>query len=229
MLKREPRGLRWSITDYEEMNAPEGLQRHAPDLSLDEIHRYLIGCEDDYSRWISPGSAAIEVLVTDRLDAESHPVPPRVAVPEGTPRYRLVIASNAQYADERTDVQVIDKHRDVPDFRLDPILPPSEVDLFHHLAVKLIFNTISTGSMALLGRIDGNWMIQVDPTNKKLIDRGSRIISHLAGISYDDACRRLHKHILLREQASHRNLSDSTEMTDVTSPVVCALQELRAM
>lgn len=229
MLKRKPRGLSWNITDYEEMNAPAGLQRHAPDLSLDEIHRYLIGCEDDYSRWTSPGSAAIEVVVVDSPDGASNSAPFEVAVPEGTQRYRLVIASTPQDAHESTDTEENGPRGAVPVFRLNPKLPSSEVDLFHHLAVKLIFNTVSTGSMALMRRIEGSWMIQVDPTNKKLIDRGSRIISHLAGISYDEACRYLHKHMFLRERASRPSLSGSTEMTDVTSPVVCALKELRAL
>ena len=39
-----------------------------------------------------------------------------------------------------------------------------------------------------MGRIRGNWMIQLNPTNKKLIDRGSRIVAHLAWIDYPSAC-----------------------------------------
>ena len=34
--------------------------------------------------------------------------------------------------------------------------------------------------MAKMGRVYGNWMVQVLPTNKKLIDRSSRIILNLA-------------------------------------------------
>lgn len=61
------------------------------------------------------------------------------------------------------------------------------LDLASHLTVKLVFNTLSTATMALLGRIRGNWMIQVAPTNKKLIDRSIRIVSALRGIDYADA------------------------------------------
>ena len=41
--------------------------------------------------------------------------------------------------------------------------------------------------MAKMGRVWGNWMIQVLPTNKKLIDRSTRIIANIAGIPYLEA------------------------------------------
>ncbi|MFW5836078.1 MAG: sugar phosphate isomerase [bacterium] len=65
--------------------------------------------------------------------------------------------------------------------------PAGELDLASHLTVKLVFNTLSTATMALLGRVRGNWMIQVTPTNKKLIDRSIRIVSALRGVDYADA------------------------------------------
>ena len=57
----------------------------------------------------------------------------------------------------------------------------------YHLAIKLIFNILSTATMAKMGRVWGNWMIQVLPTNKKLIDRSTRIIANLANIPYEQA------------------------------------------
>ena len=53
--------------------------------------------------------------------------------------------------------------------------------------VKLCMNSVSTGTMAKMGRVWGNWMIQVLPTNKKLIDRSTRIIQNIAHISYQEA------------------------------------------
>ena len=101
-------------------------------------------------------------------------------------------------------------------------VPASPTRLFHHLAMKLIFNTASTASMGILGRIRGNWMIQVDPTNKKLVDRGSRLISHLAGISYEEACTELHVSLEARRMAAAAGESTTT------SPVVAALERLDA-
>ena len=70
-------------------------------------------------------------------------------------------------------------------------LPDSPLDLWSHLALKLILNTLSTVTMAATGRIEGNCMAWVSPSNKKLIDRGTRLIAELANIDYDTACHEL--------------------------------------
>ena len=49
-----------------------------------------------------------------------------------------------------------------------------------------------------MGRVWSNWMIQVLPTNKKLIDRSTRIIAELAHISYEEACEEFFKSYLNR-------------------------------
>ena len=54
-------------------------------------------------------------------------------------------------------------------------------------ATKLVLNMISTGVMIRLGYVYGNLMVNVQPTNGKLTDRARRIISSIAGISYDQA------------------------------------------
>jgi N-acetylmuramic acid 6-phosphate etherase len=58
-------------------------------------------------------------------------------------------------------------------------------------ATKLVLNMLSTGVMIKLGYVYGNLMVNVQPTNEKLTDRGRRIISSLAGVSYDEAARLL--------------------------------------
>ena len=77
-------------------------------------------------------------------------------------------------------------------------LEESPTDLYYHLALKLVLNTVSTATMARMGRIKGNFMVQVDPTNKKLVDRGTRIIAGLSYLPYDAACRELHRTGTLR-------------------------------
>lgn len=54
-------------------------------------------------------------------------------------------------------------------------------------AQKMILNTISTGIMIKQGKVYQNVMIDVQPTNDKLIDRASRIISETAAISLKEA------------------------------------------
>jgi len=51
-----------------------------------------------------------------------------------------------------------------------------------------------------MGRVAGNWMSWVEVSNKKLRDRGIRLISELCGISYRDACYALHETLVELEQ-----------------------------
>ena len=67
----------------------------------------------------------------------------------------------------------------------------SPLEIWKHLAVKLAFNCLSTGTMAAMGRVAGNWMSWVSISNKKLIDRGIRLLVELGGISYEEAAQRL--------------------------------------
>ena len=54
-------------------------------------------------------------------------------------------------------------------------------------AQKLILNMISTATMIKTGRVFGNYMIGVKIMNEKLMDRAIRIVSGIAGISYEKA------------------------------------------
>lgn len=77
-----------------------------------------------------------------------------------------------------------------------PLRPlPSRLRLMERLGMKLALNTISTGTMARLGRLSGNWMSHVDVSNKKLLDRGTRLIAELANVAYADACAELFRSV----------------------------------
>ena len=54
-------------------------------------------------------------------------------------------------------------------------------------AQKLVLNMLSTGVFIRLGYVFGNLMVNVKPTNAKLIDRARRIVSNAAGVSYEKA------------------------------------------
>jgi len=58
-------------------------------------------------------------------------------------------------------------------------------------ATKLVLNMLSTGAMIRLGYVYGNLMVNVQPTNEKLTDRGRRIIAEITGVSYDEAAQLL--------------------------------------
>ena len=61
-------------------------------------------------------------------------------------------------------------------------------------SAKLILNMISTAVMIRLGHVQGNKMVDMQLTNKKLVDRGTRMIMEKTGITdYEKA-----KHLLLQ-------------------------------
>jgi N-acetylmuramic acid 6-phosphate etherase len=52
---------------------------------------------------------------------------------------------------------------------------------------KMILNMITTSVMILLGRVKGNKMVNMQLSNKKLVDRGTRMIVDELGLDYDQA------------------------------------------
>ncbi|MFM7217019.1 MAG: N-acetylmuramic acid 6-phosphate etherase [Bacteroidota bacterium] len=71
-------------------------------------------------------------------------------------------------------------------------------------AQKLVLNMISTSVMIKLGRVKGNKMVDMQLTNNKLVDRGTRMIMEALNVSTDEARR------LLEEFGSVRKAIDST-------------------
>jgi len=58
-------------------------------------------------------------------------------------------------------------------------------------ATKMVLNMITTTAMIKMGKVYGNYMIDHQAINSKLVDRGTRIIATLTGLSYDDAYQAL--------------------------------------
>ena len=58
-------------------------------------------------------------------------------------------------------------------------------------AQKMILNMISTSLMIRMGRVEGNKMVNMQLTNAKLVDRGTRMLQDILGLSYEEAQERL--------------------------------------
>lgn len=54
-------------------------------------------------------------------------------------------------------------------------------------AQKLVLNMLTTASMIRLGKVYENMMIDLQMTNKKLIERSKRIVMTVTGVNYDEA------------------------------------------
>ena len=59
---------------------------------------------------------------------------------------------------------------------------------------KMILNMISTSVMIQLGRVKGNRMVNMQLTNQKLVDRGTRMVADELGLDYEQAKRLLLLH-----------------------------------
>ncbi len=56
-------------------------------------------------------------------------------------------------------------------------------------ATKLVLNTLTTGALIRIGKTYGNLMVDLQARNRKLVDRGERIVMEVAGAARDDARR----------------------------------------
>ena len=174
VFRRPIKGLEWSKEDYIKMNASQDIINNPPMVSGNEVLEYVIGNEDDPSRYSRECSQLVLIDVN------------------GSATEEIV----NWYHQELTKYSggVVIRFGQIPttkiakdEIRIPVELPRTCTDIMYHLLVKVAFNALSTGTMAKMGRVYGNWMVQVLPTNKKLIDRSSRIIASLAKIPYEQA------------------------------------------
>ncbi len=180
VLGRIPRCLEWDAELYKKMNAPQALISDPPFLDISQILKFQIGNEEDNSRTAKEPNVAVNVI--SRIEV-SRPefADYQAAFSEAAGKFRSKSAMIIGTCDEAAT------------FKISCSPQKSVLNLMDRLAVKIVLNTVSTGTMVLMGRVLGNWMSWVDVTNKKLKDRGIRLISDICGIDYRDACYALHE------------------------------------
>lgn len=187
VFQREPRCLNWRPEDYRAMGAPERLVANPPRVGLAELEKFRIGCEPDPSRSASGHSLAMAALVGPEartLLRPSHPWGRAYAVAAALFARRAVLTIGPDEAPDMAEgVRLAVRCH----------LAASPLGLWERLAAKLVFNTLSTAAMGRMGRLVSNWMAFVETTNKKLVDRGSRLVSEMTGLPYGEACVALHE------------------------------------
>jgi N-acetylmuramic acid 6-phosphate etherase len=226
MLGREPRCLTWDAALYQKMGAAERIWRNPPALNRTELFKFLVGNEDDPSRYANTGDCAALVVVGEEIarsrrreeaEASSATSPPPYVGGYGL--FDAFAAAAGKFpARAALAVGPTAPTGEVCHVRC--ALPPSPIRLWDHLAIKLVLNTISTSTAARLGRVVSNWMSYVETSNKKLIDRGTRLVAELAGLDYAEACYELHK--------SRAQLAQTPVVAgERLSPVAVTLERLR--
>lgn len=77
------------------------------------------------------------------------------------------------------------------EIRIEPVVGPEYVTGSTRMkagtAQKMVLNMITTSTMIKLGRVKGNRMVNMQLTNQKLVDRGTRMIVDELGLSYEQA------------------------------------------
>ena len=161
LFHRDVRCLEWNHGDYLAPGMPKLKNGELPKIGRRFLMKYPIGNEDISVRYAGCESAAV-IVRAGEPDAAFEAAARKQAAKFGTVRLFTVAPSD-----------------------------PSALEVWKHLAVKLTFNNLSTGTMVKMGRVSGNWMSWVSISNKKLIDRGIRLISELGRIQYEEAAQRL--------------------------------------
>ena len=156
MLRRHPRCLEFTSEDARSIGMPQSFIDNPPHIGYADLLTYMIGNEPAPERIEGYARAAAVILNVPGADAS----------------FAAAADALASVWPERCD------------FSFDFPISDSPLEVWKHLAVKLAFNCLSTGTMALMGRITGNWMSWVSMSNKKLIDRNIRLVVELGQINY---------------------------------------------
>ena len=194
-MARPLRCLRWTMPDYEAMGVSDRIKT-VPALLEKDLLAFRIGNDPAPERYENDVDCA--VVVAFGSEAES-------------PDFRAACA--AQCSPYKT-VRTLAVASGNGDFTMSSIEEDRRfLRLMDHTALKLVLNTISTGVMTKYGRVSGNWMSFVALSNKKLIDRGIRLLSELGEIPYENAACRI-----------FQAMEDAEKMQKPGMERICAVQ-----
>jgi N-acetylmuramic acid 6-phosphate etherase len=193
ILKRAPRCVEWSDAAVDALVAAENRARTREiirKISTAELMRFRIGLDGLAARSVAAGDSVVAVvssLESDALLASGgfFQTQLRSAQQGGAQTGLIYFGSEKSIsggADEMAKCFTGITCALVP-------LPETEwlLNGVTRLGVKLVMNAISTCTMVRLGRVMGNYMIWVVPSNLKLIDRATRYITKLTGLDYESA------------------------------------------
>jgi len=89
-------------------------------------------------------------------------------------------------------------------------------------AQKLVLNMLTTASMIRLGKVYQNMMIDLQMTNKKLVERSKKIVMTVTGLSYDEASIALEKAkghvktalVMIKANVDYKTAKDKLKLAD---------------
>ena len=197
ILKRPPNCVAWTdeevraqVSENKALRTCEIVRK----IGLAELMRFKVGLDGLRHRTLGQGDSAVGIVAeTEKMSLLS---------PDGFHRRQLEAARK-----DGAQIGVIfvgrkETFQAVSDFLatwipqcatvLAPI-PTTDflLDGVTRVGLKMLLNALSTCTMVRLGRVMGNYMIWVVPSNLKLVDRSTRYIQRLANLDYRAANRLL--------------------------------------
>lgn len=95
------------------------------------------------------------------------------------------------------------------EIKIEPVVGPEYVTgstrMKSGTAQKMVLNMITTATMIRLGRVKGNRMVNMQLTNQKLVDRGTRMIVDELSLNYEQAKNLLLLHGSVRKAIEQFN------------------------
>ena len=197
IIKRVPVCVEWTEAEVLSLVGTERARRTydiVRKISSSELMRFRVGLDGLKYRPLNRADIAVAVIGQDEKSA--------LLKPGGFYHEQLEDAHAAgatigllYFGSERTidEVSAFLSQWDVKTQAT--LVPVPETDFLldgvTRVAVKLVLNALSTCTMVRLGRVMGNYMIWVVPSNLKLIDRATRYVRDLTGLTYKAANRLL--------------------------------------
>ena len=204
LLKRRPSCVEWDESEIQKLadrDQAARLHEAMRKISCRELMRFRIGLDGQEHRVPGSGDSVVAILGADEQDS--------LLSAAGFYRTQLEAAANAGaktgliYFGDPDSFGAI--AGDFPGFRgrgartpvpsVSVLVPVPKTDLLldgvTRVGVKMLLNALSTCTMVRLGRVMGNSMIWVVASNLKLIDRATRYVEKLAGLTYEEANRLL--------------------------------------
>ncbi len=199
MLGREITAVEWTLDDLRSMLDDRTAERQheiVRKISRREILRFKIGLDGTSERQLSKIDMAVGVVGDDcATDFFSSSL--ENATRTGAKTAMIYVGCDKEcipatpvFSSAQGTFPLVHVQADDEGFLLAPI---------SHIALKMAANAMSTCVMVRLGRVMGNYMVYVVPSNLKLIDRATRYISDLAGVDYETACHKLFEVIIYIE------------------------------
>jgi len=190
VCRRKPCCVDWRAEDVRGLVPEDKVARTMEiigKIGYGELMRFRIGMDGLPDRPLEPGDCAVALVVESEKES--------FFKPDGFQRVQLEDAFKFGAGTGLIFVGSEESCREMGEFVAQwnpqcvtvPLrLPKTDLllDGVMRVGLKMLLNALSTCTMVRLGRVMGNTMIWVVPSNLKLIDRATRYIARLANLDY---------------------------------------------